>query len=197
MNRLPLLFCLAFFTSVVYAQSGAQYITDDMSVSLRDKPSNDGQLLGILHSGDKVSVLQSLGEQSYAQIKTSDGTEGWVPTRYLSSQPAAHDRAQQLKSELDDANSKIKTLQDQLDTAKAELQKARPALELSQENEQLKSQIKAKEQSLDAAQARYDQERARRATLITGAAVLGVGLLIGLILPALLQGRRRRRYGDF
>lgn len=197
MNRAPLFLALSFIVPLAYAEGSPQYITDDMSVTMRDKPSNDGGLLGVLHSGDKVSVLESLGEQSFARVRTASGQEGWITARYLSSQPAARDRAEQMKSALDAANDQIKSLGNELKSAKGQLDQARPAFELSQENTRLKSELAAKEQALDAAMARFDEERARRATLLAGAGLLIGGVILGLLLPWLMQGRRRRRYGDF
>src|SRR3546814_9313468 len=73
----------------------------------------------------------------------------------------------------------------------------RPAFELSQENTRLKAELAAKEQAMAAAAQRFDGERAKRATLIAGAGLLSGGVILGLLLPWLLQNRRRRRYGDF
>ena len=132
MNRMFLMIALALAMPVAQADSGkTQYITDDVSVTLRETPSNDGNLLGVLRSGQKVTLLESLGEQSFARVRTSDGREGWMTARYLSNTPAAKDRLQQLQSDLDTARNEIKSLQDELKSAQARLDKARPAFELS------------------------------------------------------------------
>ncbi|MFT4045125.1 MAG: TIGR04211 family SH3 domain-containing protein [Solimonas sp.] len=202
MNRTLLLSALLLAAPLAYAQSNsssgnAQYISDDVSVVLREQPSNDGAPVGSLHSGDKVTVLESLGAQSFARVRTSDGREGWMTARYLSPQPAAKDRLQKMKSDLDAAQNEIKSLQDQLKSAQAQLEKARPAFELSQDNDRLKTELAAKERATDAAMQKYDQARVQRATLLTGAGLLAGGVMVGLLLPWLLQNRRRRRYGDF
>jgi hypothetical protein len=44
-----------------YAADQEQYIADDISVTIREKPSNDAESLGVIHSGARVSVLESLG----------------------------------------------------------------------------------------------------------------------------------------
>lgn len=197
MNRAYLFLALTFAVPLAYAEGTPQYITDDVSVTLREAPRNDAASIGVLHSGDKVSTLEVLGEQSFARVRTSAGVEGWMTARYLSAQPAAKDRLSQMKSDLDAARSQIKSLQDELKSAKAQIDSARPAFELSQENTRLKSELAVKQQAMDAAMQRFDGERARRATLIAGAGLLSGGVILGLVLPWLLQNRRRRRYGDF
>lgn len=197
MNRAYLLLALTFAVPLAYAEGTPQYITDDVSVSLRDAPRNDAGAIGVLHSGDKVTTLEVLGEQSFARVRTSAGVEGWMTARYLSAQPAAKDRLSQMKSDLDAARTQIKLLQDELKSAKAQIDSVRPAFELSQENTRLKSELTVKEQSMAAAALHFDAERAKRATLIAGAGLLSGGVILGLLLPWLLQNRRRRRYGDF
>jgi SH3 domain protein len=197
MNRVPLLLALSLIAPLADAEGASQYITDDVSVTLREAPRNDAASIGVLHSGDKVTVLESLGEQSFARVRTGGGAEGWMTARYLSGQPAAKDRLSQMKADLDSARSQVKSLQGELKSAKAQLDSVRPAFELSQENTRLKSELAAKEQAMAAAVQRFDSERARRATLIAGAGLLSGGVILGLLLPWLLQNRRRRRYGDF
>lgn len=197
MNRAYLFLALTFAVPLAYAEGTPQYITDDVSVTLREAPRNDAVSVGVLHSGDKVTTLETLGEQSFARVRTSAGVEGWMTARYLSAQPAAKDRLSQMKSDLDTARTQVKSLQDELKSAKAQIDSARPAFELSQENTRLKSELAAKQQAMDAAVQRFDGERARRATLIAGAGLLSGGVILGLVLPWLLQNRRRRRYGDF
>src|SRR3546814_2942158 len=84
-------------------------------------------------------MLETLGEQSFARVRTSAGAEGWMTARYLSGQPAAKDRLSQMKSDLDAARTQIKSLQDELKSAKTQIDATRPAFELSQENTDRKS----------------------------------------------------------
>lgn len=198
MNRSLLSLALLIAAPLVHAQSGTtQFVSDDIAVVLREAPRNDAGSLGSLRSGQKVTVLESLGPDSFARVRTADGREGWMTARYLSAQPAAKDRVTQMKADLDAAQSQIKSLQDQLKAAQAQLDQARPAFELAQDNTRLKAELAAREQAGAALQQQFDQERARRATMLTGAGLLSGGVVLGLLLPWLLRSRRRRRYGDF
>lgn len=189
---------LVLASAPALAQEGGrnQYISDDISVTLRDAPRNDAASVGAVNSGDKVTVLQTLGAQSFAQVRTADGRTGWLTARYVSSEPAAKTRLKELQSQLAEAQSRIKALDTELADAKTLLDKAKPAFELSGENERLRQALATAEQQSQAAQSRYDIERAKRRTQVTGASLVGGGILVGLILPWLGAGKRRRR-SDF
>lgn len=189
---------LVLASAPALAQEGGrnQYISDDISVTLRDAPRNDAASVGAVNSGDRVTVLQTLGAQSFAQVRTADGRTGWLTARYVSSEPAAKTRLKELQSQLAEAQSRIKALDTELADAKTLLDKAKPAFELSGENERLRQALATAEQQSQAAQSRYDIERAKRRTQVTGASLVGGGILVGLILPWLGAGKRRRR-SDF
>lgn len=96
----------------------------------------------------------------------------------------------------------LRTLQREHDALVAQqpaLQEAAgQATTLASQNRQLEEQIQSLQAQVDglrdeAAGLRTDD---RRRWFVTGAAVLGAGLLIGLILPW-LGGRKRRGYGGF
>ncbi len=180
----------------VHAQSGTHYISDEITLSIREAPRNDAPTLGVIKSGAPVTVLESLGAESFARIRTTDGRSGWVTARYLTNQPAASTRANALRAELDAAQQQLKRREAELEAARAQLDRARPAFELSQENERLKAQAAEQARSTAELQTRFDAARQQRKTLLTGAGLLSGGVIVGLLLPALMRGRRRR-YSDF
>jgi SH3 domain protein len=172
-----------------------QYISDDISVTIRQKPSNDALSLGVVKSGARVTVLDSLGADSFAHIRTADGRDGWITARFLSAQPAAKEQMVQLKQQLEQAHGQAQSLQRELDSAQQQLAKARPALEMAGENDKLRADIAQREQQVSELERQYDGERARRDTLATGAGLVGGGILLGLLLPWV--GTRKKRYSDF
>jgi SH3 domain protein len=177
-------------------QGRAQYISDDVSVSIREKPSNDAGSLGTIKSGARVTVLESLGPDSYARIRTADGREGWITARFLSNEPAAKDQLAKTQQQFDEARAQAQNLQRELDTTRQQLAQAKPALELAAQNDQLKATIAEREHAVAELERRFNEEKARRDTLIAGAGLVGGGILIGLILPWLGRNRKRR-YSDF
>jgi len=177
------------------AQARQQYISDEISVTIRQKPSNDAESVGTVKSGMKVTVLESLGNDSFAHIRTVDGREGWITARFISEQPAAKDQLVTLRQQLDQAHTQAQSLQHDLDSTQQQLAKAKPALEMAGENEKLRATIAQREQQVGALEQQYDAEKARRQTLLTGALLVGGGIFVGLVLP--WMGGRKKRYSDF
>ena len=172
-----------------------QYISDEISVTIRQKPSNDAESLGVVKSGARVSVLESLGGDSFTHIRTADGRDGWITSRFLSDQPAAKDQLTQLRQQVEQAHAQAQSLQHDLDAAQQQLAKAKPALEMAGENDKLRATIAQREQQVGALEQQFDAEKARRETLATGAVLVGGGIFVGLILPWL--GGRKKRRSDF
>ena len=160
-----------------------KYVSDEILLSVREQPSNDAGTIGVIHSGDRVTLLRSLGEQSYSQIRTADGVTGWVTSRYLSDEPAAEDQLDSTQTALRKARDRVATLEANLDEAQTRLDSARPAFELQEENDKLRAVIAENEQTAAQLARRFNQEKAKRQTMVMGAALVGGGVLLGLVLP--------------
>jgi len=130
-------------------------------------------------------------------VRTANGTEGWITARFLSDEPAAKDQLDSTKQALKTAEGRIKELEEALGEARNRLDKARPALELAQDNDRLKGEITELQRASQEVEARFNEQKARRKTMLTSAGLIGAGVLGGLILPWLGRTGRRRRYSDF
>jgi SH3 domain protein len=173
----------------------SQFISDQITVTIRERPANDGSPLGAVKSGARVVVLESLGPDSFSRIRSTEGREGWIPSRFVAAEPAARDQLDQLRDERDEANTRARTLEQQLETARDQLSKARPAFELSQDNEKLRAAMADLKRETEATQQRFDAQRSQRRSLLTGGSLIVGGIFLGLVLP--YMGRnKKRRYGD-
>ncbi|MFA5938469.1 MAG: TIGR04211 family SH3 domain-containing protein [Sinimarinibacterium sp.] len=213
LRHLPLV--LLLLPASAFAQK-QQYINDQITVSLRDGPRNDATFLGLLKSGDAVTVLENLGEQSFAKVRTADGREGWVTARFLSDTPAAASLLDDVRRDLAAAQSRIGSLEQALEDARAEptrttaqtqtLQPPQPPpqpppqsdAELTRQNGLLRAQIAELKSRIQSAQPQSGEQEIWRGMMLTGGALLAAGVVLGLLLQWIVgAGRKRRHWSDF
>src|SRR5882762_3646737 len=79
--RLTFLFVLAVVTlNCLLAQEA---VVVRKTANLRADPGTGEAPEAVLHSGDKLTLLDPTPEHGYLQIKTRDGKEGWVFSRNI------------------------------------------------------------------------------------------------------------------
>lgn len=205
--------------------AGAQdaWVSDQFEVTLRSGPSTSNAIERMLPSGTGLEILERNDELGYARVRTAAGTEGWVLTRYLMSEPSAREQLTALTSRLTSANSQGSSLTAQLnavqgehDAAKrqiASLERDKKRLEdelaeikrtasnvlsINNQNKALREQLAGSETSVGALeqQVRELSGQTTRYWFLTGALVLAVGIILGLWLPR-IRWQRRSRYDRF
>src|SRR5688572_22179173 len=91
MLRRAALICLSLIPLAVFGQT--RYIADDIPITLRTGPSLENRIVRNLSAGVRVDVLGVDEANGYTRVRVvSDGTEGWVLTRYLQAEPVARER---------------------------------------------------------------------------------------------------------
>jgi len=193
-----------------------RYISDEMTVPLRRGPSNGHKILHRgLPTGTPLEVIAEDVPAGFTQVRMSNGTEGWLPTQYLSSQPVAKER-------LAAATRRIESLEAQLKSTRESYQEVRGARsqvegragDLAKQNEKLQAdlaeirrvsataitqyeenkQLKAGNESLQAQVTQLSgrvRELERNAMLrwfLAGGALV----LLGLVLGAWIKSRPKR-----
>jgi len=196
-------------STAAYAES-TRYITDRLEITMRSGESNQHKILRMLGSGTKLELIQTNTDSGYSQVRTSDGTQGWVITRYLEKQRSARERLAanekqlaRIKSENKVLNEKLAQLTSQNNalTSKAnklsadnekqskEFARVRSissnALTLDSENTTLREQTRQLERAHQALQLENDslKDRSDRDWFIVGSGVILLGMIIGLIIP--------------
>jgi SH3 domain protein len=125
------------------AFAATMYISDELTVPLRRGPSNGHKIINAaLPTGLALQVLGEDKAAGFTQVRTPNGTEGWLPTQYLVSQPVAKDR-------LAAATKRVEALEAQLKSTRENYQDVRGARseieskanELSKENQKLQTEL--------------------------------------------------------
>ncbi len=118
-----------------------QWISDVFTVPLRSGPSNAHRILHRgLPSGTPLEVLSIDDASGFAQVRTVNGTEGWITAQYLVKEPIA-------REQLEAAKRRLASLERELaDRAKRVSELASSGSDVAALNEELNAQV----QRLDA-----------------------------------------------
>lgn len=199
------------------------WVSDQFEVMLRTGPSTNNAIELMLKSGTELEILEEDPDTGYSRVMTGGGTEGWVLSRYLMSEPAAREQlailSQQLtaaaadgtsmasqlasiRNENDEAKVRIAALEQDKAELQSEIDKIRRTAEnvlaIDKQNMNLQQQLTDAEIKVSILEEENDQlaSRTTRNWFITGALVLFCGMLLGLLLPR-LSWSRRSRYDRF
>jgi SH3 domain protein len=211
-------FCvLLLMLPMTAAHAERMYVSDKLVITLRTGPSPRNAIQRSLNSGDAVETLEQTPNGQYTRVRTDQGTEGWVLSQYLTAQPIAADRLVAAQRSLSQARDRTQQLEQRVQSLTAELESTRKslqeaqgdktsltaeladirdasanALSLRDQNQALKAQLGQRDQRLEQLNSENRQlsSRTRQDWFVIGAAVLLVGIVLGLVLPGL---RRRRR----
>ena len=215
MKRLKILaFVLITLTFKVSAES-LVYITDQLDLPIRSDKNFGNNIIRLLPSGTELSLLQST-EDGWAQIQFDD-TIGWIKSFYLSPDPSAREKLKKLTrtnnankllitkltSEKEELEKQLLSIKEEnsdlvVQRSKSQAEKEhieqiyQDALKLEHENEKLiqeKLQLKA-ELQLAENNTQIQKDTSSRNWFIVGAIVLFFGMMIGFIVPNLLNRRR-------
>lgn len=88
------------------------YVTDHILLGLHQGPAIDSPIIKSLPSGDAVKVLTQ--RDGFTQIRSIDGTVGWVNSTYLMADKPAHVLLQDLTDQQEKNRRIITSLSDQL-----------------------------------------------------------------------------------
>ncbi len=194
------------------ALAETRYVSDQLEITLRSGQSTTHNILRMLKSGSAVTVLETDADKGYSKVRSADGVEGWVLSRYLMSTPGAREQLDDLqrkvaaleienkqlkeqsgslKQQHQSVSQQQKSLEDsnrQLEQDLAQIRKtAGSALALESDNNRLKQQVLSQQTELQTVQQENAalKDRSDREWFMRGAGVIIAGILIGLIVPRL------------
>ncbi|MEM8984653.1 MAG: TIGR04211 family SH3 domain-containing protein [Pseudomonadota bacterium] len=212
--------CVFLISAATLAET--RYVTDDFEVMMRRGPTLQNAITRVLTSGTAVEELERDEETGYSRVRTSGGTEGYVLTRFLMSEPAAREqlatlraRVESLRGQSGDQGRQLDDLKQQdtanrqqiqrLEAENGELQRelaeirrvSAETLRINSENTRLRESLSEADISLATLEQENDRLARRREQnwFLIGAAVLALGIILGIVAPR-LSGSRRNRYGS-
>ena len=199
-----------------------QFVSDDLVITLRTGQGNQYEIIKTLSSGTKLEILEQT-DTGYTKVKTDSGLEGWVRTQYLTKEPiarvqleSAQKKIESLSEKLSAAQEELKSLRkekSQLDSTYSKLRSehestakefetlsevaARPK-QLATENKELRLQYEKINDELVLVKQENQvlKDRSKRNWFLTGAGVVILGIVIGLIIPR-FRFRKKDSWSDF
>lgn len=194
-----------------------RYVSDSLWLQLRSGPGQEFRILKALQSGEHLVLLEEDVEKQYSRVKTPKGLEGWVLTRFLENEPIAKEKLILANRRLADLAAELKTLKEQKEKTQKELSELKKdhsslnrdtqsltkelehikevsagALELDSKYKKLSTrnqELKIQMQALDAENVQLKDNRQQNYMIYGGGLVL-IGLLLGLVVPPMLNNKR-------
>ena len=220
-NIFFLVSCLLVLSGNAVAET--RYVSDTLEITMRSGKGTSFGITRMLRSGTPVEVLNVDKKSGYTQVRTNSGKEGWVLSRFLMKGQAARERlatAEKKLAELELENRKLTTAMAALKEEKVALETnlaalegesrgvsqelaeirrtASSALAIDSENKDMKGRMVSLERQLQTVQQENEalKDRTARDWFMVGAAVVLLGIIIGLIIPK-IRFRKKSSWDTF
>ncbi len=186
---LAILFSFAISPSS-YAQETEQdmqsgFIIDELTIYMHAGPGTNYRILGTITAGTQIQITGQ-ADKGYNQIIDDKGRTTWIESKYITDKPglrfvvaelngkiaSSSEYTSQLDGEVNDLKAKISTLE------QANTSLTNEAAQLTKTLANTQSKLKDQDMNI------------KKQWFFNGAAVLGIGLLLGLILPKFFARRR-------
>ncbi|PKG83814.1 TIGR04211 family SH3 domain-containing protein [Colwellia sp. 75C3] len=161
------------------------YISDELSIYMHAGPGTNYRILGTIIAGSEVKITGA-EDNGYSEVIDEKNRATWVESKYVSTKAGlkfvvaelngkianSSDFTSQLDGEVNELKSKVNLLTNDKKKLSAELKKLTSTL--------AETQTKIKDQDTNI----------KKQWFFNGALVLGIGLILGLILPRFFARRR-------
>lgn len=117
---------LFLFSTVVQAKT--MYVSDQVEITLRTGQGTDHKIIAMIKSGDAVEVLTH--GNNWTQVRTSNGTRGWVLSRFLKSEIPSRIALERLEKNHKALLAQVEPSLNEITALKAESAKLRSELAL-------------------------------------------------------------------
>ena len=182
------------------ALADTRYVSDNIFTFIHNGPGTQYRILGSVKAGEPLEVKAVNGEAGFTQVVDGRGRDGWIKSSELQSQISLREQLPQVEKERDELKARLQNLNG--DNEKRFAEKDGQIAAQSKEIAALKAQLASqgeemnnlKEQN-DALTQSYDNQEhdMQMDWFIRGGAMVGGGILLGILLPML---PRRRSRGD-
>ena len=182
------------------ALADTRYVSDHIFTFIHNGPGTQYRILGSVKAGEPLEVKAVNSEAGFTQVVDGRGREGWIKNSERQGEISLRERLPQVEKERDELKARLQNLNG--DNEQRFTEKDGQIAAQSKEIAALKAQLVSqgeemsnlKEQN-DALTQSYDNQEhdMQMDWFIRGGAMVGAGILLGILLPML---PRRRSRGD-
>jgi SH3 domain protein len=161
------------------------FITDELFVYMHAGAGNNYRIIGTANAGSLIKTT-GLEKNDYSQVVDEKNIKTWIKSQYITQQPGLRFVVAELNAQLASATDLNSQLDSQLNNLKETVSS------VNDSSSQLNNEIAVLTNQLASTQAKLKTQDTdiQKQWFWTGAIVLGIGLILGLIIPK-LSGRRR------
>ena len=223
MNKLinHILLALLILSPLISSAETTRYVSDQLEITMRNGQGVKFAIKRVLTSGDRLDLIET-DSSGYSKVRTIEGVEGWVLTRYLMNAPSVRnlvadseqkvanlelelaetkEELQNLSTKVTTSDSKSMTIKETSQRLKKELDSlqitASSSIALHNENIQLKEKILQADLRMQGLVLENTsiKNSDSQSWFLSGVAVLLGGIILGLILPR-LRLQRKNSWGN-
>ena len=155
------------------------YVNVEIKSTLRSGPGQERKILAFVATGERIQEVIEEGEE-WMHVRLADGKEGWMLKRYLTTQKPSKVLLAELQRRHAELETKAARLEEENRTLKSE-------------NEQISTSLSTKTSAMETldrdfselkkdADAKSFQMRKYLIFFFSGAAILFIGILLGLVM---------------
>jgi len=208
---IPALLIVSATSASLARADEVRYVRDWMSVPLHETQASDSAVVhrGLV-SGNAVTLLENDEKSGLARVRSADGIEGWIASRYLTNEPTARLQLEKASAEIADLHKQIEQLKNaqpadqrqqtqQLEDLRAanaqlsdELEKLKNAPGPTEQMEALRQRNAALHEQFEQFSATFQQAQKQRDfdMFRNGAIAVLAGALLALVIPRLRPKKR-------
>ena len=161
------------------------FISDELFIFMHSGAGTQYRLLGSINAGTPISLIGE-AKNSFQEIIDDKGRTGWIEEKFIQRTSPLRTVIAELNAQLASKDEANNLTQNNLSEVKQQLN------ELTNNNSKLKTQLNSLTRQLKNSQEKLQQQETgtQKQWFFNGAIVLGIGLILGLVLPRLAVRRR-------
>ncbi|MDP8032700.1 TIGR04211 family SH3 domain-containing protein [Pasteurella atlantica] len=172
------------------------YVTDALSEYVRKGAGNDYKIAGTVKAGEKVIVLER--KNNYSLIQDTKNRQVWILNNKLTTEPPSKQKIPVLERQIEELTLKLNKIESDWQHRTGEIrrrltqaeQQSRTLLDINAQLKREVSILKNKNKELEIMQD-VEQREIMIKWFMYGGTVLGIGLLLGLLIPFILPRKKQ------